>query len=41
MSQLMEHKEGLEEIPDGKLRELYDQVVDEEDNPILVFATLN
>ena len=41
MSQLMEHKEGMEEIPDGKLRELYDQVVDEEDNPILVFATLN
>ena len=29
------------EIPEGKLRELYDQVVDEEDNPILVFATLD
>jgi len=37
---LMEHKEELGAIPEGKLRELYDQVTDEEDNPILVFAEL-
>ena len=41
MDALLEHKEKMgHEIPEGKLRELYDQVVDEEDNPILVFATL-
>lgn len=41
MPKLMEHKEELGEISEGKLRELYDQVTDEEDNPILVFATLD
>ncbi|MBQ3610076.1 MAG: hypothetical protein IJA03_08565, partial [Bacteroidaceae bacterium] len=40
MPALMEHKEELGAIPEGKLRELYDQVTDEEDNPILVFAEL-
>ena len=40
MPALMEHKEELGSIPEGKLRELYDQVTDEEDNPILVFAEL-
>lgn len=40
MSKLMEHKEGLGEIPEGKLHELYGHVTDEEDNPILVFAEL-
>ena len=40
MPDLMEHKEEMGEIPEGKLRELYDQVTDVEDNPILVFATL-
>ena len=41
MESLMEHKESMDEIPEGKLRELYSQVTDEEDNPILVFATLD
>ena len=41
MDALLEYKEEMgDEIPEGKLRELYDQVVDEEDNPILVFASL-
>ena len=40
MEDLMEHKEEMNEIPEGKLRNLYDQVTDVEDNPILVFATL-
>jgi len=40
MPALMEHKEELVAIPEGKLQELYDQVTDEEDNPILVFAEL-
>ena len=40
MEDLMVCKEEMDEIPEGKLRALYDQVVDEEDNPILVFATL-
>ena len=35
-----EHKEELGAIPAGKFQELYDQVTDEEDNPILVFAEL-
>jgi len=41
MPELMEHKEEMGEIPAGKLQELYNQVTDEEDNPILVFATLD
>ena len=40
MEDLMEHKEEMNEIPEGKLRNLYDQVTDVEDNPILVFVTL-
>ena len=40
MEALMEHKEEMDEIPEGKLQKLYAQVTDEEDNPILVFVTL-
>ena len=40
MEALMEYKEAMDEIPEGKLQELYAQVTDEEDNPILVFVTL-
>ena len=39
MSQLMEYKEEAGETFEGKLCELYDQVTNEEDNPILVFAS--
>ena len=35
----MEYKEEAGETFEGKLRELYDQVTNEEDNPILVFAS--
>jgi len=41
MPKLMEHKEEMKEIPSGKLQDFYNQVTDEEDNPILVFATLD
>lgn len=40
MEDLMEYKEEMNEIPEGKLRNLYEQVTDVEDNPILVFVTL-
>lgn len=40
MLKLMEYKKKMGKMPADKLRELYNQVTNEEDNPILVFAAL-